>query len=299
MSVGDFVSNTYRCQGIKRNTPYAINSLGDGASKLCDVDSFYNMSTQSEKKKKKNIKPYGRGSSTSQACTRIANQFRRMLEECQVRVSQGSLKKEVWRCDKKAMQPRCRRLTHESRATVENVLDGRTVLLLERLLKRGVFDTLYGCLSTGKEANVYLGTLLISKNDLKNEDSEVKCRALKVYRTSILSFKDRARYVQGEFRFRTGYMGSRNPRKMVKQWAEKEFRNLRRMYTKGVRCPVPLDLRGHVLAMGFLGTPALSASCRLKDLSSISKRFPTTFWVRLYVEIIVTLRQLYHVSSMR
>lgn len=33
-------------------------------------------------------------------------------------------------------------------------------------------------------------------------------------------FKDRERYVQGEFRFRRGYCSS-NPRKMVKMWAEK------------------------------------------------------------------------------
>ena len=63
---------------------------------------------------------------------------------------------------------------------------------------------------------------------------------VKVYKTSILVFKDRARYVEGEFRFRQagcnfkklegalavtnpwqGYCKG-NPRKMVAQWAEKE-----------------------------------------------------------------------------
>lgn len=41
------------------------------------------------------------------------------------------------------------------------------------------------------------------------------------------STRDRERYVQGDFRFRHGYC-KHNPRKMVKTWAEKEFRNLAR-----------------------------------------------------------------------
>ncbi len=50
-----------------------------------------------------------------------------------------------------------------------------------------------------------------------------------VYKTSILIFKDRDRYVTGEFRFRRGY-SKHNPRKMVRVWAEKEMRNLIRLH---------------------------------------------------------------------
>lgn len=61
--------------------------------------------------------------------------------------------------------------------------------------------------------------------------------AVKVFKTSILVFKDRDRYVSGEFRFRTGYSKS-NPRKMVKLWAEKEMRNLKRCVQMGhLSCP--------------------------------------------------------------
>jgi len=38
--------------------------------------------------------------------------------------------------------------------------------------------------------------------------------AIKIFKTSILVFKDRERYVEGEFRFRKGHCKS-NPRKMV------------------------------------------------------------------------------------
>jgi RIO kinase 1 len=38
--------------------------------------------------------------------------------------------------------------------------------------------------------------------------------AIKIFKTSILIFKDRERYVSGEFRFRKGHCKG-NPRKMV------------------------------------------------------------------------------------
>ena len=51
---------------------------------------------------------------------------------------------------------------------------------------------------------------------------------MKIFKTSILVFKDRDKYVSGDYRFRNGY-SRHNPRKMVKMWAEKEFRNLTRL----------------------------------------------------------------------
>ncbi len=75
-----------------------------------------------------------------------------------------------------------------------------------------------GCISTGKEANVY--------HAYGPDNKEF---ALKIYKTSILIFKDRERYVNGEFRFRKGHCKS-NPRKMIKMWAEKELRNLKRIF---------------------------------------------------------------------
>ena len=75
--------------------------------------------------------------------------------------------------------------------------------------------------------------------------------ALKIYKTSILVFKDRDRYVTGEYRFRRGY--SRNPRKMVRLWAEKEMRNLKRLAVAGIYCPEPVEVKENVLVMKFLG----------------------------------------------
>lgn len=75
------------------------------------------------------------------------------------------------------------------RATVEQVLDPRTRLIIFRLVQRGVLETIEGCISTGKEANVYHAL-----------DENGQSFAIKIYKTAILTFKDRDRYVSGEFR---------------------------------------------------------------------------------------------------
>ncbi|CAD5206758.1 unnamed protein product [Bursaphelenchus okinawaensis] len=128
------------------------------------------------------------------------------------------------------------------RATVEQVLDPRTRLILFRLVQRGFFDRIEGCVSTGKEANVYHAV-----------DGEGGSLAVKIYKTSILTFKDRDRYVTGEFRYRNGY-SRHNPRKMVATWAEKEMRNLQRMHQAGLPVPKSRLLKSHVLVMDFVGS---------------------------------------------
>jgi RIO kinase 1 len=89
--------------------------------------------------------------------------------------------------------------------------------------------------------------------------------AIKIYKTSILIFKDRERYVEGEFRFRNGPTG-KNPRKMVKMWAEKELRNLKRLQGK-IPCPVALVVKSNVLVMDFIGKD-MKAAPKLKDIDA-------------------------------
>ncbi|KAF7108594.1 hypothetical protein CFC21_109037 [Triticum aestivum] len=161
------------------------------------------------------------------------------------------------------------------RATVEQAIDPRTRMVLFKMLNRGVFNNINGCISTGKEANVYHAT--------KTDGSEL---AIKVYKTSVLVFKDRDRYVQGDYRFRHGYC-KHNPRKMVKTWAEKEMRNLLRVRAEGIRCPKPLLLRLHVLVMEFIGKGGWAAP-RLKDAALSDDKLRET-----YFEIVTTMRTLY------
>jgi RIO kinase 1 len=69
-------------------------------------------------------------------------------------------------------------------------MDPRTRMIVFKMIQRGIINELNGCISTGKEANVYHSTTNKHSYDL----------AVKVYKTSILTFKDRDKYVNGEFR---------------------------------------------------------------------------------------------------
>ena len=121
-------------------------------------------------------------------------------------------------------------LCQDTRATTEQVLDPRTRLILFKLLQRNAFAKLEGCLSTGKEANVYYALSGDGLRDIEatKDVSSQTPLAVKVYKTSILVFRDRRRYVDGEHRFEKGYTSGKNPRKMVQLWAEKELRNYKR-----------------------------------------------------------------------
>ncbi|EGE09252.1 atypical/RIO/RIO1 protein kinase [Trichophyton equinum CBS 127.97] len=171
------------------------------------------------------------------------------------------------------------------RATSEQVLDPRTRMILLQMINRNIVSEVNGCLSTGKEANVYHA---ISQPD---DDSPDLHRAIKVYKTSILVFKDRDKYVTGEYRFKQGYNKSNN-RSMVKVWAEKEMRNLKRLYSAGIPCPEPLYLRLHVLVMGFLGNSKGIPAPRLKDVQLQDEDLDSR-WKSLYMELASHMRTLY------
>ncbi|MCJ1229772.1 protein kinase rio1 [Toensbergia leucococca] len=176
------------------------------------------------------------------------------------------------------------------RATSEQVLDPRTRMVLLQMINRDIVSEVNGCLSTGKEANVY-HALSVSEGEGAEATMISLHRAIKVYKTSILVFKDRDKYVTGEYRFRQGYNKSNN-RAMVKVWAEKEMRNLKRIYASGIPCPEPVYLRLHVLVMGFLGDKRGTPAPRLKDVElegiDIEAR-----WLSLYVQLLGYMRVLY------
>jgi len=90
----------------------------------------------------------------------------------------GSAANKLIGSDKKAFADKLRFKDKKDRATAEQVMDPRTRMVLFKLLNRGVVTEVNGCISTGKEANVY-HALGRSGSDL----------AIKVYKTSILVFK--------------------------------------------------------------------------------------------------------------
>ena len=115
--------------------------------------------------------------------------------------------------------------------------------------------------------------------------------AIKVYKTSILVFKDRDRYVTGEYRFRQGYSKT-NPRKMVKMWAEKEMRNLKRLKAAGIATPEAHVLRAHILVMEFIGHDG-DAAPRLKDATLTDAQVAAA-----YVQIAKAMWTMYNVCKL-
>lgn len=203
-----------------------------------------------------------------------------MLDHLGARIELGarvsnSVRTAVRESERRMDESRLRVTDKSDRATVEQVLDPRTRLILLKMLNRGVLSEINGCVSTGKEANVYYAP---GPNGAEF--------AVKVFKTSILVFKDRERYVSGDFRFRRGY-SKHNPRKMVAAWAEKEARNLHRLALAGIRVPKLETLRTHVLVMEFLGKDGWPAP-RLKDAQVSSKRF-----AELYVQMVKVMRRMF------
>lgn len=112
--------------------------------------------------------------------------------------------------------------------------------------------------------------------------------AVKVFRTTLDGFKNRMAYIQGDHRFGSyGQLKRQNPRKIVRVWAEKEFKNLTRMHRSGIPCPEPWRLHENVLVMGFIGRDGWPAP-QLKEVDISQKR------LRLcYLQLVLAMRMMY------
>lgn len=101
------------------------------------------------------------------------------------------------------------------------VFDRTTKETLAYLHRRGKIETLYGVISTGKEANVFAGL-----------DSEGKRIAVKIYRTYTTEFRRIWEYLAADPRI--GYL-PKDMRKLVFVWTRREFKNLQRAIKYAVR----------------------------------------------------------------
>ncbi|KAM0681078.1 Serine/threonine-protein kinase rio1 [Glugoides intestinalis] len=183
-----------------------------------------------------------------------------------------------------------RRKDKSDTATVDKVLDPKTVTILKKLITREKLFELSGAFSTGKEANIYTAkcsTSLISKFVQKEADIETEAVvtvALKIYKTSTMLFKDRARYIIDEKRFKN--FCTSNSRKLIKLWSEKEVRNLKRLAKNGIACPKPLYLKGSVLIMTMIGDERPAP--RLRDAELEKEE-----WQPVYLQCTTLIKDMY------
>lgn len=161
-------------------------------------------------------------------------------------------------------------------SVVEKVIDQKTERLFAKWEKNGVISKIQGCISTGKEANVY--------HALSPDGKEL---AIKIYKVETMVFRDREEYIEGEHRFKKGYQRT-NPYKLIKVWAEKEFRNLKRIKAAGLFCPTPLIIRENLIVMEFVGKNGKAAP-RLKDVKMNQKQHSQAYLD--LIELVKTLWQ--------
>lgn len=129
----------------------------------------------------------------------------------------------------------------DQRKVIEEVFDRSTLLAVEELIAKKDLGELYGVVSAGKEARVYLGA-----------DREERPLAVKIYLTSASDFRKRLRYVAGDRRFGKLPSGSRDA---IYLWTRKEFKNLQVAKAAGVRVPDPIAFYKNILVMEYLGNP--------------------------------------------
>ncbi len=123
--------------------------------------------------------------------------------------------------------------------TVEEVFDVKTVMVLYQMINNGPIDRVFGAVKAGKESRVYWA---------KGKSGEDL--AVKIYLTSSMEFKKSIRqYIQGDPRFKD----SRDYRRLIYTWAQKEFKNLSQAHGAGVRVPKPIHVSQNILVMEFIG----------------------------------------------
>jgi len=149
----------------------------------------------------------------------------------------------------------------------QSVFDDATFAAIYKLVQDGYIEAFGGPISTGKEANVY--------EALGAEDRDV---AVKIYRINASNFRQMREYLEGDPRFE----GIGNDKKqVVLAWTKKEFANLERARSAGVRVPKPIAVERNVLVMELVGL----VEDRARRLAEVNVENPETAYevVREYM----------------
>ena len=120
----------------------------------------------------------------------------------------------------------------------ENVFDVSNLKLLYTISNKGIIRAMGGSISTGKEANVFYA------------EGQEKELAVKIYRITSSTFRAMDAYILKDPRF-TNIRN--NKRDLIFAWTRKEFQNLKRAKSAGVRVPEPIFAEKNILIMVFMG----------------------------------------------
>jgi len=215
----------------------------------------------------------------------------------------NSIKEQLRRETKKGIRAHAGKVEAEKQKTRQGVLDQRTQRLILKIINSGLVDQLTGIIKTGKEANVYhaIGQVNMPQPKGFNASSDILGEkllgnvAVKIFKTTLSDFKNRVEYIEGDPRYAKLDVLKMGDWKLIKLWAEKEWRNLQRMRSAGILCPAPLMLREHILVMSFIGGENGHPAPQLAQAAS---RMSGSDLRGCYLEIVIAMRQLYQKCSL-
>lgn len=126
------------------------------------------------------------------------------------------------------------------RKTQDEVFDKSTLLTIEKLISDRIIDYIDFPISTGKEGNVFRAVT-----------PQKEYVTLKIYRTSTSTFKHISQYIVGDPRFKTY---QKNRKEIINLWTKKEFINLEKLLSAGIKAPKPITKRNNILVMEYIGS---------------------------------------------
>lgn len=156
----------------------------------------------------------------------------------------------------------------------KDVFDSATIKTVFDLIAKGVVEGIESPIKIGKESNVFSG--------LRRLNGKKERVAIKIYRIAACDFKKMKKYLILDPRFRV----AKSRRKIVLQWAKREFSNLKKAYEKGVSVPKPIAVKDNVLVMEFIGEKNPNfLPITAKLLKDENPKKPEKFYLKLVGEI--------------
>jgi RIO kinase 1 len=145
-------------------------------------------------------------------------------------------------------------MVFNERSKIEShVFDRQTLIILSKLQSQGVIESLDYPIKSGKEAYVFRAT--------GGKLYPRKYLAVKIYMLETTDFTNRDEYIQNDPRFNV----KGNKRKMIYEWAKKEYANLMFLERNGIKVPHPHIIKKNVLVMDFIGDDEGNAAPTLKE----------------------------------
>ncbi len=151
-------------------------------------------------------------------------------------------------------------MTDDKFKTYGNVFDNYTNKNLFKMITQGLFEGLESPVSIGKEANIFTG--------VKKDGTTV---IIKIYRLETCDFNRMYEYIRTDPRVPNI---KKNKRKVIFEWARREYVNLLKAREVGVRVPLPMAIKDNIIVMEKIGKTEVAPKLKdsYADMDVLSRR---------------------------